>query len=229
MAAMIRAAAAVLVALVLSLVVASPAVAHVTITATETDAGAFTLVTVSVPHGCEGSPTTKIAIKIPDRITEVTPSRNAFYDLEVVTSKLDDPIVAEDGDEITESVSQVVYTARTPLPDGQRDTFELSLQIPDDAAGKTLAFPTIQTCEAGSTAWTEVAADGQSEDDLEHPAPAFEVTAATPGDDEDPGDGLAVAGLVAGLLGLALGAVALARTRSGRNGPGDSSGARTSV
>ena len=116
---------------------------------------------------------------MPDGITEVTPTRNAFYDVEVVTAKLDEPIIADDGDEITEGVDQVVYTARTPLPDGQRDTFELSLQIPEDAAGQTLAFPTIQTCEEGSTAWTEVAADGQTEDDLEHPAPSFVVTAAT--------------------------------------------------
>jgi len=132
---------------------------------------------------------------------------------------------------VTEGSTQVVYTARTPLPDGQRDTFELSLQIPEDAEGQTLTFPTIQTCEAGSTSWTEVPADGQSEDDLEHPAPAFEVTAASSDDDDDGDDdatdGLAVAGLVAGLLGLALGAVALARTRRSRPGPDNSSGAGT--
>lgn len=223
------------------LLLAGPASAHVTVTASDTDAGAYTVVTVSVPHGCDRSPTTEVAIKMPDGITEVTPTRNALYDLEVVTSKLDDPIVAEDGDEITEGVNQIVYTATTPLPDGQRDTFELSLQIPEDAAGQTLAFPTIQTCEEGSVAWTEVAADGQTEDDLEHPAPAFEVTAATAAGDSDDGDsddgdsdddsatGLAVAGLVAGLLGLALGAVALVRTRGVRKGPDNSSGARTSV
>lgn len=189
------------------LALAGPASAHVTITATETAAGAYTILTVSVPHGCEGSPTTEVAIQLPDGITEVTPTRNAYYDLEVVT----------------DDVSQVVYTARTPLPDGQRDSFELSLQIPEDAAGQTLAFPTVQTCEEGSTAWTEVAAEGQSEDDLEHPAPAFAVTAATAADREDGGDsatGLAVGGLVAGLLGLGLGAVALARTRGVRKGSG---------
>jgi uncharacterized protein YcnI len=216
---------------VAALALAGPASAHVSITASETAAGAFTVLTLSVPHGCDGSPTTEVAIKMPDGIAEVTPTRNALYDLETVTSKLDDPIVAEDGDAITEGVSQVVYTARTPLPDGQRDTFELSLQIPEDAAGKTLAFPTIQTCEEGSTAWTEVAADGRSEDDLEHPAPAFVVTGATSADaedeDGDSGDLLALAGLVAGLLGLALGAAALARTRGARNGPGHSSGAHT--
>ncbi len=211
-----------------ALAVAGPASAHVTISASDTRAGAFAVLTVSVPHGCDGSPTTEVAIRLPDAITEVTPTRNAFYDLEVVTSKLDEPITAEDGDEITERVSQVTYTAKEPLPDGQRDAFELSLQIPADAAGETLAFPTVQTCVTGSTAWTEVPADGGSADDLEHPAPAFVVRPASPGPstaDDDGGAersvvGLAVAGLLAGLAGLALGGVALARTRGVRNGAG---------
>lgn len=217
-------------AAVAALAVAGPASAHVTITASDTTAGAFTILTLSVPHGCDGSPTTEIAVKVPDGITEVTPTRNAYYDLEVVTAKLDEPIIADDGDEITEGVDQVVYTARTPLPDGQRDSFELALQIPADAAGQTLAFPTIQTCEKGSTAWTEVAADGGTGDDLEHPAPSFVVTAATgsggadgtptddghdadDADDGDDGDVLGVAALAAGLLGLGVGTVALLRTR----------------
>jgi uncharacterized protein YcnI len=217
---------------VAGLAIAGPASAHVTITPSESAAGAYTILTVSVPHGCDGSPTTKIAIKTPDDIVEVTPTRNPFYDVEKVTTKLDKPITAEDGDQITQRTSEVVYAAKTPLPDGERDTFELSLQIPEDAAGKTLVFPTIQTCEKGETAWTEVPAAGQSEDDLDHPAPAFEVTSASgeeahgaaaatdrtepvssTTDSDDDGNGLAIAGLVAGLLGLVLGGIALARTR----------------
>ena len=130
--------------------------------------------------------------------------------------------IAAEGNEITERVATVTYTAKSPLPDGYRDAFELSVQLPE-SEGTTLLFPTIQTCEEGSTSWTEVAADGQSEDDLEHPAPAFEVTASTTtaaSGDGGSGKGLAVAGLVAGLLGLALGAVALARTRGARKGSG---------
>lgn len=49
-------------------------------------------------------------------------------------------------------------------------TIELSLQVPD-AEGEVLAFPTIQTCEKGETAWTQVPTDGQDEDELESPAP----------------------------------------------------------
>lgn len=203
----------------LAVAVAAPASAHVSLSASTTAAGAYAVLTLSVPHGCDGSPTTRITIAVPDEITEVTPTRNALYDLRVVTEAIDPPVVAEDGDEVTERVSRIEYTAKEPLPDGQRDAFELSLQIPEDAAGTTLAFPTVQTCQEGSTAWTEVPADGGSAEDLEHPAPSFLVTAATSADgeegEEDGSDAtpLAVAGLVAGLLGLGLGIGALIRTR----------------
>ena len=144
------------------------------------------------------------------------------------------------GNEVTERTSSIVYTAETPLPDGQRDTFELSFQVPD-AEGEVLSFPTIQTCEKGETAWTEVPADGQDEDELESPAPSFTIlpasgeghhgeeaaeAAADEADDadapaeaaepttDDGSSALGWAGLVAGLLGLAAGGLALARTRS---------------
>jgi len=51
----------------------------------------------------------------------------------------------------------------------------LSVAIPEDAAGTTLFFPTIQTCESGETAWIEIPAEGQDHDDLESPAPGVTV------------------------------------------------------
>ena len=62
-----------------------------------------------------------------------------------------------------------MYTAITPLPDGYRDVFELAVNIPADAAGTRLYFPTIQTCEVGETAWIELPAEGQDPEELEHP------------------------------------------------------------
>ena len=161
--------------------VAAPASAHVTITASTTAAGAFTVLTVSVPHGCEGSATTEVTIQIPEEINAVTPTRNALWEVEKEVEQLDPPVTDAHGNEITERVATVTYTADTPLPDGYRDAFELSLQLPDDE-GTTLVFPTIQTCEEGESAWIEVPADGQSEDDLELPAPSVTITAAE-GDD----------------------------------------------
>ena len=227
-------------AIALSLV--SPASAHVSATVSDASAGAFTVATFSVPHGCEGSPTTKIEIQVPESVLSVTPTRNPYYEVESTIEKLAEPVTDAHGNEVTQRTASVVYTATTPLPDGQRDTFELSFQVPD-AAGEMLAFPTIQTCEKGETAWTEVPADGQDSDELESPAPAFEIlpasgagnhadeTADETADEPDPGaaagaahdeggedgdgsDALGWAGLAAGLLGLAAGGLALARTRT---------------
>ena len=166
---------------------AGAAAAHVTVTPSLTSAGSYSVLTFSVGHGCDGSPTTKIAIQMPEQVLAVTPTRNPEWEVEKQMATLDEPVEDAHGNEITERVDQVVYTARTPLPDGYRDTFELSLQLPADAAGETLAFPVIQTCEQGETGWTETPADGQDPEELETPAPSFEVTAA--GDDGHRGGG----------------------------------------
>ena len=122
-------------ALGLVVLMAAPASAHVTVTPTDTAAGAYTVLTFSVGHGCDGSPTTRIAIQIPEGINSVSATRQPFYDVEKVIVPLDPPVTGSHDEEITERVDQVVYTAVTPLPDGQRDTFELSLQLPADAGG----------------------------------------------------------------------------------------------
>jgi periplasmic copper chaperone A len=228
------------VAVGLPIALAGPAAAHVTITPTGgTAAGSYTVLTAAFGHGCEGSPTTGITISVPEQVNAITPTRVAGWEAEKVMETLDEPITDSHGNEVTERVAQVVYTADEPLADGYRAAFDLSLQLPD-APGETLAFPTIQTCEQGETAWTEIAAEGAEEP--EHPAPAVTITEAVEGDghgaaadtasheedteatvstdaegdDSDGGsDGtaLGVAGLVAGLLGLATGVAALVVAR----------------
>lgn len=215
---------------------AGAASAHVTVTPSTTAAGAYTVLTFSVGHGCEGSPTTKIAIQMPEAIPSVTPSLNQGWDVRKVSEKLAEPLEDAHGNKLTERISQVVYTARTPLADGFRDTFELSVQLPE-TEGETVTFPVVQTCQKGQTGWVETPAEGQDAEELESPAPAFTITAAgedhhggatdeesTESDgpeaaaetaaetDGDDGNGLAIGGLVAGVGGLALGGLALARS-----------------
>jgi len=211
---------------------AVPASAHVTVTPSDTAAGAYVVLTFSVPHGCEGSPTTGITIQVPEEILAVTPTRNPYYDVTKNMVKLDEPVEDAHGNKLTERVGEIVYDAKVPLPDGDRDTMELSLQLPD-AAGETLAFPVLQECVEGETGWTEVAAEGQDAEELEHPAPTVTITEATgdghgdaasasdegtepetAADDEDEdSNALGVAGLVVGAVGVIVGGTALARTR----------------
>jgi uncharacterized protein YcnI len=244
--------AAVAVACIAALAVGSTASAHVTIAEPVHVAGAYTLLTFGVPHGCEESSTTQVRIQIPETIPQVTPTVNANWDVEKVMTQLDEPIEAGHGEQITERVSEVVYTAKTPLPHDLRDAMVLSLRIPDDAAGQTLYFPTIQTCEVGETAWIEIPEAGQDGEELEAPAPSIQIVAAEGADgaaandgaadgeaagaegaagaeasgeaagavvdaedddDSDASNGLAIAALVVGLVGLGVGGFALARTR----------------
>lgn len=211
------------------LLAAAPALAHVGVSPSSGPAGSYTVLTFSVPHGCEGSPTTKIAINIPEQVVSVTPTRNALWDVSKTMVQLETPIQPEEGDQITERVGAVVYTAKTPLPNGYRDAFELSLQLPEDAAGETLAFPVTQTCVKGETLWNETFAEGEPEP--AHPAPTVTVTEATGeghhgGDAEaaeeshdeasshdDSSKGLAWTGIGVGALGLLTAGAALAKSR----------------
>lgn len=214
------------------LLAAAPALAHVSVSPSSGSAGSYTVLTFSVPHGCEGSATTKVAVNIPEQIVSVTPTRNPLWDVTKTMVTLDTPIQPEEGDEITERVGSVVYTAKTPLPDGYRDAFELSLQLPEDAAGETLAFPVTQTCVKGETQWNETVAEGEPEP--AHPAPTVTVTESTGdghhgsgGDDADAAEdahdeasshddsskGLAWTGIGVGALGLLTAGAALAKSR----------------
>ena len=161
----------------LAVAVSATAAAHVSIQEDEVVAGESAIVTFAFSHGCEGSPTTEVRIQMPESIPTVSPTINANWDVEKVTEALDTPIEGSHGEQITERVSEVVYTARTPVEDGFRDTFELSVNVPEDVAGQTIYFPTIQTCETGESAWIELPAQDQSADDLESPAPSVVVVA----------------------------------------------------
>jgi len=151
--------------------------AHVSADATSTAAGSSTLLTFSTAHGCEDSPTTSIAISVPEGVASVAPTINAGWDVEKVAEDLATPIDDGHGNTITSRTGQIVYTAQAPLESGLRTTFVLSFTIPADAEGETLAFPVLQTCETGSTNWNETTVDG--EDEPASPAPFITVTEAT--------------------------------------------------
>jgi uncharacterized protein YcnI len=223
------------------LLMAGPASAHISPTPSEVPADGFTAVSLTVGHGCDESPTKQLTVEVPEQLNEVSPQVQPGWDIEVVTEDLAEPIDDGEGGEITERASQVVYTAQqgNELPPHFRDVFTLGFRTPD-AEGEYLFFKTVQTCVEGETPWIEEYT-GEGEEP-EHPSPAVligpaddghgggaeaeeaeeeapeaeEVAATAAADDSDDSDtstGIAVAGLVAGLLGLGAGGLALVRSR----------------
>jgi periplasmic copper chaperone A len=222
----------------LLLTAAGGASAHVGVTPDKTAAGSYALLTFGVPHGCDTSGTTKVAITLPQELNDAQPTVNPNWTVEKVTEQLPDPKKLADGTAITKRTSQIVYTAKTPLPHELRDALVLSVKLPD-TAGTTLYFPTLQSCETGQTDWSEIAKDGQDPHSLEAPAPSITVTDAAGADGHgeaaataspsteqasvtDSGaDARSWAGLAAGVGGLVLGGAAFLRTGARRNTPAE--------
>lgn len=218
----------------------SGASAHVGVTPDKTDANSYALLTFGIPHGCEESGTTKVTITLPAELNDAQPTVNPNWTAAKVTEQLAEPKKLADGTSITKRTSQIVYTAKAPLEPALRDALVLSVKLPD-AAGKTLYFPTLQNCQVGQTDWSQLPAEGQDPHSLKAPAPSVTVTAAAAADghsahaasapDAAPETVQAAAvndagaqarswaGLVAGVGGLALGGLALARSRSSKPVP----------
>ncbi|CAQ00940.1 YcnI family protein [Clavibacter sepedonicus] len=147
----------------LALALSAPlaASAHVELDASSTAPASLSVLTFAVGHGCEGSATTSLAIRFPADVQAVKPTLAPGWSVAEQESA--------DGTTVT-------YTADTPLPDSLRATVQVEALLPvDGAAGDVVAFPTLQTCVAGSTDWAETPAAGTEPD---HPAPAITLTDA---------------------------------------------------
>jgi uncharacterized protein YcnI len=120
--------------------------AHVSVDPEQDGSKLLRLLTFGVPHGCDTSGTTKVAISLPEELTDATADRQPNWTVEKVTETLAEPKKLDDGTTITKRTSQIVYTAKAPLDPHMRDALVLSVKLPD-AAGKTIYFPTYQTCE----------------------------------------------------------------------------------
>ncbi len=118
-----------------------------------------------------------MAITLPAELNDAQPTVNPNWTVEKVTEQLAEPKKLADGTSITKRTSQIVYTAKAPLDHDLRDALVLSVKLPD-AAGTTLHFPTLQSCETGQTDWSEIAKDGQDPHSLKAPAPSITITAA---------------------------------------------------
>lgn len=159
---------------------ATPASAHVDPDPFEAPAGSEQLVHFLIPHGCDGSPTIKVAMKIPAGAQAVRPQQLSGWTVTTTTG----PVTPydDDGQQITEGAVEVMWEGG-PLPDDQVQQFSLSLRLPDGKVGDVVEFPTVQTCAVGSTSWIEEMPEGGEEP--EHPVPVITLTEASAEDGHD--------------------------------------------
>ena len=150
------------VALAASWLAAAPAGAHVEPTVTEAPAGSRAELGFTIEHGCAGSPTVAVAMRMPAEVEGVQPVGLPGWTL-TTEPRADAEI-------------DVVEWSGGPLPDAEALTFTVSVGLPV-TPGATLLFPTVQTCEVGELAWIST---GGGETEADNPAPRIVLTDVDP-------------------------------------------------
>ena len=150
--------------IILALLTATPAAAHVVAVPDTAKAGSYTAIAFRVGHACAaGDATLKVRIEIPAGVASARPQVKPgwTYALERPT----DPKAAP---------TAITYTGR--LPDEAFDDFAVLMKLP--AAGDRLVFPVVQTCEKGESQWIEVADPAKPDEKLNRPAPVVTLIPA---------------------------------------------------
>ena len=212
-------------AVVAALALAPAAAAHVTLQPPEAPAGGFTRLDVRVPNERDNASTTKVVVQMPPGFLSVSTEPVPGWDIELTMRQLDEP-VEQFGEQVNEEVGRITFTAdgeASAIKPGQFQDFGLSLAVPEGRPGTMLTFKALQTYSNGEVVrWI-------GPPDSEEPAPQVELTpgeeeeAAAPAaeqpaapaatEEDDDSNGLAIAALIVGGLGLATGVAALFLSR----------------
>jgi uncharacterized protein YcnI len=212
-----------------------PASAHVTVNPREATQGGYAKLAFRVPNERDNASTVKVEVTIPTEktaIASVSTRPAPGWTVSVERAKLATPLKVHDS-EVTEAVSKITWTAvaGNEIKPGQFQEFEISAgPLPEV---DQIAFKALQTYSTGEVVrWIEEPQAGQEEP--EHPAPVLKLAKAgtqaagtgaavvnANADLADAGsdDGTSgwyaaagVAGLIAGLVGLAFGVLAWRRS-----------------
>ena len=157
-----------------------PAWAHVTLEQPKATAGAGYKAALRVGHGCEGSATHTVAVRLPAGFRGAKPMPKPGWALTVERAPLAQPYESH-GRTVSEDVVAVTWKATSPqawLPDAHYDEFVLRGQAPAQPGASW--FQVQQLCEKGQWNWSEVPATGTSTRGLKSPAVLLEVLPAQP-------------------------------------------------
>lgn len=131
--------------------------AHIDPDPVEAQAGSRLTVGFTVEHGCEGSPTVQLDMRLPEGVAD----------------PVTEPIDGWDGLIETVDGDTIVTFVGGPLPDDVEGTFAVTMTLPPTPEA-TIYFPFVQRCEVGEIRWIQI--PSEPGDELDEPAPAMTLT-----------------------------------------------------
>ncbi|HLZ04850.1 MAG TPA: YcnI family protein [Bradyrhizobium sp.] len=158
-----------------ALLAASPASAHVFLQGRQAAIGADYNAVFVVPHGCAGSPTTKLRVQIPEGVIAIEAKPVAGWTIETVKGKYASQYDYK-GAKVSEGIKEVAWSGGK-LPDKTRQEFAIETYLTNGLKpGTTLYFPLIQECEQGVSRWIEMPPEGAHSHEGKWPAPGVKLT-----------------------------------------------------
>lgn len=178
-----RVAGSVLISVITLLALALPAAAHVFVAdgSSVPAGGDGAVIHFRVPHGCDGQATTAVSVQLPEGVVGAKPELIPGW---TATTTMVPATYTLYGTDYTERVGTITWEGG-PLPNDQFMDFGVSANFRLEPGEYHL--PVVQSCGTTTVSWIEIPAAGQSEDDVEHPAPAITVVAG--GEDDPHGSG----------------------------------------
>lgn len=156
---------------------AAPAQAHVFMQSGPAAIGGSYRAVLAVPHGCEGSATTKITVSIPEGLIAVKPMPKPGWTIALKKGAYAKSYDFMHGMTAKEGVQEITWSGK--LDNDFYDEFVFTSYLPAALkADAPLYLPTLQTCEKGSENWAEIPAAGQDAHSLKSPAPMLRLAAA---------------------------------------------------
>lgn len=159
------------------LLVGAPAYAHVTLETRQTPVESSYKAVFRVPHGCKGSPTVALRVRIPEGVIGVKPQPKAGWTLKTVRGDYVKSYTLY-GAQVSSGVKEVSW-AGGPLPDDNYDEFVFMAYLSGALApNTTLYFPVVQECEKGVERWIDVPQAGETAVPDSHagsPAPGLKL------------------------------------------------------
>ncbi len=150
-----------------------PASAHVTLETRQAPAGVYYKAVLRIAHGCNGSPTVAVRVRLPENVSDVKPQPKPGWTLETVKQKLVQPYTDAEGRVVTESVREIHWRGGLLL-DEHYDEFVFRIRLPNKP-GETLYFPTVQECREGTHRWIEIPGPKGARREQGEPAPHLKL------------------------------------------------------
>ncbi len=163
-------------AAVFALFFAPVAFAHVTLETPQGASESHYKAVLKVPHGCKGSPTVKLRVRIPEGVISAKPQPKPGWKLETIKGDYAKTYSLY-GAQITSGVQEIVWSGGS-LPDDQYDEFVFSAYLSSALKpGSTVYLPVVQECSKGVERWIDLP-DPKASSDAAHagsPAPGLKI------------------------------------------------------